>query len=146
MSEFSSLPLKPALLPGIDAMGYTSLTPVQAQSLPAILERRDVIAQAPTGSGKTAAFGLGLLQALDPSVTRAQALVLCPTRELADQVGKQIRKLATGIPNLKLLVLTGGMPLGPQLASLEAHDPQVVVGTPGPSRNWAASACCTWAA
>jgi len=131
MSEFSSLPLKPALLPGIDAMGYTSLTPVQAQSLPAILERRDVIAQAPTGSGKTAAFGLGLLQALDPSVTRAQALVLCPTRELADQVGKQIRKLATGIPNLKLLVLTGGMPLGPQLASLEAHDPQVVVGTPG---------------
>jgi len=131
MSEFSSLPLKPALLPGIDAMGYTSLTHVQAQSLPAILERRDVIAQAPTGSGKTAAFGLGLLQALDPSVTRAQALVLCPTRELADQVGKQIRKLATGIPNLKLLVLTGGMPLGPQLASLEAHDPQVVVGTPG---------------
>ena len=62
---------------------------------------------------------------------RAQALVLCPTRELADQVGKQIRKLATGIPNLKLVVLTGGMPLGPQLASLEAHDPHVVVGTPG---------------
>ncbi|HBS61925.1 MAG TPA: ATP-dependent RNA helicase DbpA, partial [Stenotrophomonas sp.] len=131
MNEFSELPLSASLAAGIDALGYTRLTPVQAQSLPAILDRRDVIAQAPTGSGKTAAFGLGLLQALDPAVIRAQALVLCPTRELADQVGKQIRKLATGIPNLKLVVLTGGMPLGPQLASLEAHDPHVVVGTPG---------------
>ena len=131
MNEFSELPLSASLAAGIDALGYTRMTPVQAQSLPAILDRRDVIAQAPTGSGKTAAFGLGLLQALDPAVIRAQALVLCPTRELADQVGKQIRKLATGIPNLKLVVLTGGMPLGPQLASLEAHDPHVVVGTPG---------------
>ena len=103
---------------------------MQAQSLPAILDGHDVIAQAPTGSGKTAAFGLGLLQAVDPSLIRVQALVLCPTRELADQVGKQIRKLATGIPNLKLLLLVGGVPLGPQLASLEGHDPHVVVGTP----------------
>ncbi|MCL1530625.1 ATP-dependent RNA helicase DbpA [Xanthomonas nasturtii] len=131
MNEFSALPLSPALAPGIDALGYTVLTPIQAQSLPPILQGLDVIAQAPTGSGKTAAFGLGLLQKLDPALTRAQALVLCPTRELADQVGKQLRKLATGIPNMKLVVLTGGMPLGPQLASLEAHDPQVVVGTPG---------------
>ncbi|MCL1525361.1 ATP-dependent RNA helicase DbpA [Xanthomonas nasturtii] len=131
MNEFSALPLSPALAPGIDALGYTVLTPIQAQSLPPILQGLDVIAQAPTGSGKTAAFGLGLLQKLDPVLTRAQALVLCPTRELADQVGKQLRKLATGIPNMKLVVLTGGMPLGPQLASLEAHDPQVVVGTPG---------------
>ncbi|MCL1499468.1 ATP-dependent RNA helicase DbpA [Xanthomonas nasturtii] len=131
MNEFSALPLSPALAPGIDALGYTVLTPIQAQSLPPILQGLDVIAQAPTGSGKTAAFGLGLLQKLDPALTRAQAMVLCPTRELADQVGKQLRKLATGIPNMKLVVLTGGMPLGPQLASLEAHDPQVVVGTPG---------------
>ncbi len=64
-------------------------------------------------------------------MTRAQALVLCPTRELADQVGKQLRKLATGIPNLKLSILTGGNSLEPQIASLQAHDPQVVVGTPG---------------
>ncbi|MEE7559978.1 DEAD/DEAH box helicase, partial [Xanthomonas sp. Kuri4-2] len=131
MTEFATLPLSPSLLPGIDALGYTTLTPVQAQSLPPILQGLDVIAQAPTGSGKTAAFGLGLLQKLDPGTSRAQALVLCPTRELADQVGKQVRRLATGIPNMKLVVLTGGMPLGPQLASLEAHDPQVVVGTPG---------------
>ena len=131
MNDFDTLSLSPALAPGIDALGYTTMTPVQAQSLPPILAGQDVIVQAPTGSGKTAAFGLGLLHKLDPALTRAQALVLCPTRELADQVGKQLRKLATGIPNMKLVVLTGGMPLGPQLASLEAHDPQVVVGTPG---------------
>ena len=84
----------------------------------------------PTGSGKTAAFGLGLLARLDPARIKTQSLVLCPTRELADQVGKQLRKLALGIPNLKLSVLCGGIPLGPQLASL-THPPHVVVGTPG---------------
>jgi ATP-independent RNA helicase DbpA len=129
--EFTDLPLLPALFHGLDAFGHVQLTPIQAQSLPALLAGRDVIAQAPTGSGKTAAFGLALLQRLDPLDIRVQALVLCPTRELADQVGKHVRRLATGIPNLKLLVLTGGMPLGPQLASLEQHAPHVVVGTPG---------------
>ncbi len=130
MNLFSELPLIPALRPGLDAAGYTELTPVQAQSLPAILEGRDLIAQAPTGSGKTVAFGLGLLQRIDPALIRVQALVLCPTRELADQVAKEIRKLAIGIANLKLLILCGGIPLRPQLASL-GHDPHVVVGTPG---------------
>jgi ATP-independent RNA helicase DbpA len=129
-TDFSSLALPPTLLQGIDALDYTTMTPVQAQSLPAILAGRDVIAQAPTGSGKTAAFGLGLLARLDPARIKTQALVLCPTRELADQVGKQLRRLATGIANLKLSILCGGMPLGPQLASL-THDPHVVVGTPG---------------
>ncbi|MGB3748804.1 MAG: ATP-dependent RNA helicase DbpA [Rhodanobacter sp.] len=130
MPAFDTLPLKPALLASIDALGYTDMTPVQAQSLPPMLEGRDVIAQAQTGSGKTAAFGLGLLQALDADTIRLQALVLCPTRELADQVSKAIRKLAANIPNVKLLTLCGGMPLGPQLASL-THDPHIVVGTPG---------------
>jgi len=129
-AAFSSLPLAPALRPGLDALGYTALTPIQAQALPAILAGRDLIAQAPTGSGKTAAFGLGLLQTIDAAQLRTQALVLCPTRELADQVGKQLRTLAVGIPNLKLSVLCGGIPLGPQLASL-THPPHVVVGTPG---------------
>ncbi len=129
-ATFADLALPPALAPGLDALGYTALTPVQAQALPAILAGRDLIAQAPTGTGKTAAFGLGLLQRIDPAAGGSQALVLCPTRELADQVGKQLRKLATGIANLKLSVLCGGIPLAPQLASL-AHPPQVVVGTPG---------------
>ncbi|MGS1014398.1 ATP-dependent RNA helicase DbpA [Rhodanobacter sp. UC4450_H17] len=130
MTAFSTLPLKPALLASVDALGYTDMTPVQAQSLPPMLEGCDVIAQAQTGSGKTAAFGLSLLQALDVDTIRLQALVLCPTRELADQVSKAIRKLAANIPNVKLLTLCGGMPLGPQLASL-THDPHIVVGTPG---------------
>ncbi len=127
---FTTLPLSPALLQGIDALGYATMTPIQARALPHILDGRDVVAQAPTGSGKTAAFGLGLLHGLDASLGRTQALVLCPTRELADQVGKQLRKLATGIPNLKISILCGGIPLGPQLASL-THAPHVVVGTPG---------------
>ncbi|MBJ6982647.1 ATP-dependent RNA helicase DbpA [Luteimonas sp. MC1572] len=127
---FSTLSLPPALLLGVEALGYTAMTPVQAQSLPPILEGRDVIAQAPTGSGKTAAFGLGLLQRLDPTAVRTQALVLCPTRELAEQVGGQLRRLALGVPNVKVSVLCGGIPLAPQLASL-AHAPHVVVGTPG---------------
>ncbi|MGV8932071.1 MAG: ATP-dependent RNA helicase DbpA [Luteimonas sp.] len=130
-TAFDSLPLSPALLQGVAALGYTAMTPVQAQALPAILDGRDVIAQAPTGSGKTAAFGLGLLHRLDPALIRTQALVLCPTRELADQVGKQLRKLAFAIPNIKVSVLCGGIGLGPQLASLAQHDPHVVVGTPG---------------
>ncbi|MGY0558406.1 MULTISPECIES: ATP-dependent RNA helicase DbpA [unclassified Lysobacter] len=129
--SFASLSLPTNLMQGVEALGYRQLTPIQAQSLPAILDGRDVIAQAPTGSGKTAAFGLGLLHRLDPARIQTQALVLCPTRELADQVGKQLRKLALGIPNLKVSVLCGGMALGPQLASLATHDPQVVVGTPG---------------
>jgi len=130
MTTFSTLPLKPALLAGVETLGYADMTPVQAQSLPPMLQGRDVIAQAQTGSGKTAAFGLSLLQSIDVDTIRLQALVLCPTRELADQVSKAIRKLAANIPNVKLLTLCGGMPLGPQLASL-THDPHIVVGTPG---------------
>jgi len=130
MTDFSTLPLKPALLASVEALGYSEMTPVQAQSLPPMLQGRDVIAQAKTGSGKTAAFGLSLLHSLDVDTIRLQALVLCPTRELADQVSKAIRKLAASIPNIKLLTLCGGMPLGPQLASL-THDPHIVVGTPG---------------
>jgi len=128
---FARLPLTPALLQGVQALGYTQMTPVQAHALPAILEGRDLIAQAPTGSGKTAAFGLGLLHRLDPASNATQALVLCPTRELADQVGRQLRKLAFAIPNLKLSILCGGMALQPQLDSLAQHAPQIVVGTPG---------------
>lgn len=128
--EFSTLPLSPQLRSGLDALGYQKMTPVQSLALPVILSGKDLIAQAPTGSGKTAAFGLGLLERIDASQVRTQSLVLCPTRELADQVGKQLRKLATGIPNLKLSILCGGIPLAPQLASL-THAPHVVVGTPG---------------
>jgi len=130
MNTFATLELDPTLSQGLDALGYINMTPVQAQGLPLILAGRDLIAQAPTGSGKTAAFGLGLLQRIDASNARVQALVLCPTRELADQVAKEIRKLATGIANFKVLLLTGGVSLRPQLASL-GRPPHLIVGTPG---------------
>ena len=106
------------------------MTPIQAESLPHILEGKDVIAQAKTGSGKTAAFGIGLLSRLDVSSFRVQALVVCPTRELADQVCKEIRRLARFTQNIKVLSLCGGVPFGPQLGSLE-HGVHIVVGTPG---------------
>lgn len=106
------------------------MTPIQAQGLPVILSGNDLLAQAKTGSGKTAAFAIGLLQSLDVKLYKTQALVLCPTRELADQVSKEIRRLARAIPNTKILTLCGGKPLGPQLVSLE-HSPHIVVGTPG---------------
>jgi ATP-independent RNA helicase DbpA len=130
MTDFAAFALPAPLAQAIAAAEYTTPTPVQAQSLPAILAGRDVIGQARTGSGKTVAFALGLLAALDAGATRLQGLVLCPTRELADQVSREIRKLARLIPNVKVLTLCGGVPLRPHLASL-AHEPHLVVGTPG---------------
>lgn len=118
------------MLANLEALGYTTMTPVQAQSLPLVLKGQDVIAQASTGSGKTAAFGLGLLHPLNPRYYGCQALVLCPTRELADQVAGEIRRLARGLGNVKVLTLCGGQPIGPQIGSLE-HGAQVIVGTPG---------------
>ena len=129
-TDFSSLKLHPALIENLSTLGYKSMTPIQEQSLPHILKGKDVIAQAQTGSGKTAAFGLGLLEKLDVKRFRIQSLVLCPTRELADQVAKEIRKLGRSIHNIKVLTLCGGMPFGPQVGSLE-HGAHIIVGTPG---------------
>ena len=97
-TAFSSLKLQAALLKNLDTLDYRVMTPIQAQSLPHVLAGKDVIAQAKTGSGKTAAFGLGLLEQLDVKLFRVQSLVLCPTRELADQVAKELRRLARGDP------------------------------------------------
>ncbi len=129
-NSFSTLGLKPELLATLDSIGFTSMTQIQAESLPAILDGKDVIAQAKTGSGKTAAFSLGLLSRLEVKRFRIQALVLCPTRELADQVAVEIRTLARGIHNIKVLTLCGGVSMGPQIGSLE-HGAHIIVGTPG---------------
>ena len=129
-TSFASLALSPALLTNLDSLGYHEMTPVQAQSLPPMLAGRDVLAQAKTGSGKTAAFGLALLSELRVEAFSVQGLVLCPTRELADQVADELRRLARGLPNVKVLTLCGGAPFGPQLGSLE-HGAHIVVGTPG---------------
>ncbi|GAA3903877.1 ATP-dependent RNA helicase DbpA [Halomonas cibimaris] len=129
-TSFSRLALPDALLANLDSLGYRAMTPVQSRALPAALEGRDVLAQAQTGSGKTAAFGLSLLARLDLASSRIQGLVLCPTRELADQVAEALRALARRLANVKVLTLCGGAPFGPQLASLE-HGAHIVVGTPG---------------
>ncbi len=129
-SSFSNLALKNSMLKNLDSLGYHEMTPIQAESLPLILTGCDLIAQAKTGSGKTAAFGIGLLSRLVESCFSVQGLVLCPTRELADQVCKELRRLARFTNNIKILTLCGGVPFGPQFGSLE-HGAHIVVGTPG---------------
>lgn len=130
LQPFSNLALNADLLKNLESLDYHSMTEIQAKSLPAILEGKDIIAQGKTGSGKTAAFGLGLLQKLNVKRFRIQTLILCPTRELADQVSKEIRRLARTIHNIKVLTLYGGVPFGPQIGSLE-HGAHIIIGTPG---------------
>lgn len=129
-TEFSSLNLSPALQENLTSLGYLQMTPIQAQSLPLVLDGKDLIAKAKTGSGKTATFALGLLAKLNVNRLEVQALVLCPTRELADQVAQEIRRLARALPNVKLVTLCGGTQTAPQSATLSfgAH---IAVGTPG---------------
>jgi ATP-dependent RNA helicase DbpA len=129
-ASFTALPLRSELQQALAQADYHTMTPIQAASLPALLAGRDVIAQAKTGSGKTAAFALTLLQNVQSEQTRLQSLVLCPTRELADQISRELRLLAKKIANVKVLTLCGGVPLRPHLASL-THTPHIAVGTPG---------------
>ena len=129
-TNFSSLPLNPAMLTNLEQLGYLLMTPIQAASLPPALAGKDIIGQAKTGSGKTAAFALTLLANLNARRFAVQALVLCPTRELADQVTGEIRRLARAEDNVKVVTLCGGVPLRGQLATLE-HGAHIAVGTPG---------------
>jgi len=132
MSElsFSTLSLPPAQLDNLSSLGYKTMTAIQAEALPLALAGKDLIAQAKTGSGKTAAFALSLLCQLNPRDFGTQALILCPTRELAAQVAAEIRRLARHQQNIKVVTLTGGQSIGPQIGSLE-HGAHIVVGTPG---------------
>ncbi len=129
-TDFACLKLDPALLANLETLGYHRMTPIQAEGLPHVLAGKDLIAQAKTGSGKTVTFGLGLLEPLERQDFSVQALVLCPTRELADQVAKELRRLARASANTKVVTLCGGAPFGPQVGSLE-HGAHIVVGTPG---------------
>lgn len=129
-NDFAKLALSPAMLANLQQLGYASMTPIQAASLPLALSGKDLIAQAQTGSGKTAAFALPLLSKLNPRWFAVQALVLCPTRELADQVTAEIRRIARAEENIKVVTLCGGIALRGQRASLE-NGAHIVVGTPG---------------
>ena len=128
--SFSTLALPAEQLANLEELGYAQMTPIQEAALPAILQGQDVRAKAKTGSGKTAAFGIGLLDKITVGEFVCQSLVLCPTRELADQVSKELRRLARFTQNIKILTLCGGQPIAPQLDSL-VHPPHIVVGTPG---------------
>lgn len=128
--KFNTLSLSPEILSNLDSLGYISMTPIQEKGLPFILKGKDVIGQAKTGSGKTAAFGLGILSSLDVAQTHVQSLVLCPTRELAEQVTTEMRRLARSIPNVKILSLCGGTDEKHQKKSLE-YGVHIIVGTPG---------------
>jgi ATP-independent RNA helicase DbpA len=128
--DFAALALSPPLLQVLEELEFQTVTPIQAQSIPVLLQGRDLIGQAQTGSGKTAAFALPILQKVRLQQRRLQALVLCPTRELCAQVAGDIRRLGRRLPGLQVLVLAGGQPIRPQLNALEkgAH---IAVGTPG---------------
>ncbi|MFK8050273.1 MAG: ATP-dependent RNA helicase DbpA [Halioglobus sp.] len=128
--SFSNLTIPEEQLRNLERLGYKHMTPIQAEALPLALAGQDLIAQAKTGSGKTAAFGLPLLAKLNPKDFATQAIVLCPTRELASQVSTEIRRLARFAQNIKVVTLCGGQSIGPQIGSLE-HGAHIVVGTPG---------------
>ncbi|RYZ10330.1 MAG: ATP-dependent RNA helicase DbpA [Myxococcales bacterium] len=129
-SDFSSLALSPALVAVTQELGFETLTPIQAQSIPFLLEGKDLVGQSKTGSGKTAAFSLPLLQKLDLASRELQGLVLCPTRELAAQVARELRKLGRNLSGLSVVVLAGGQEVREQARALE-HGAHLAVGTPG---------------
>lgn len=130
MKKFSTLPLSKEMMDNLDKLGFSTMTPVQQEAIPHVLQKKDILVEAKTGSGKTAAFGIGLLQNLEVKRFRIQSLILCPTRELAEQVSKELRRLARFRHNIKLLTLTGGLPMYRQELSLQ-HLAHIVVGTPG---------------
>ena len=130
LKDFSSLQLSPSLIQVIQELGFKEMTPIQAESIPLLLEGKDLIGQSRTGSGKTAAFALPILEKLTLEGRQLQALVLCPTRELCAQVAREIRKLGRRHPGLQVLTLSGGQPIGSQLDALRKGI-HIVVGTPG---------------
>lgn len=131
MTRFTDLKgIQPEMLSNLKQLGFNGATDIQSQSLPHSLTGQDLLAQAKTGSGKTVAFGIPLIQQLNSRFYGVQGLVLCPTRELATQVAEELRKLARCTANIKISIICGGVSIGPQIASLErgAH---IIVGTPG---------------
>ncbi len=128
--DFNTLPLSKTLIEVVQELGFNQMTPIQAQSIPHLLEGRDLVGQSKTGSGKTAAFSLPILNRLNLSQRHIQALILCPTRELCTQVAREIRRLGRKQSGLQVLIISGGQPIYPQLTALE-KGVHIVVGTPG---------------
>ena len=130
ITKFEDLPISDEIKRAIADMGFEEPSPIQAQSIPVILSGRDVIGQAQTGTGKTAAFSIPVLETIDPENKSLQAIILCPTRELAIQVSKEIKKLSKYMHGIKSLPVYGGQPIDRQIKSLKGGV-QIVIGTPG---------------
>lgn len=122
--------IKQEILRAVEEMGFEEMSPIQGKAIPVMLEGKDIIGQAQTGTGKTAAFGIPLLQQVNPKVRSLQALVLCPTRELAIQVAGEMRRLAKFMHGIKILPIYGGQEISKQIRSLKGGI-QVIIGTPG---------------
>jgi ATP-dependent RNA helicase DeaD len=130
LTKFEELELNPNILRAIEEMGFEEMSPIQAKAIPIVLEGKDIVGQAQTGTGKTAAFGIPLLQKINPKERNLQAVVLCPTRELAIQVAEEIRKLALFMHGIKILPVYGGQEISKQIRSLKSGV-QIIIGTPG---------------
>lgn len=128
--RFDELQLDERILRAVTDMGFEAASPIQAQAIPTQLEGLDIIGQAQTGTGKTAAFGIPLLQKIDPKNKKLQAIALCPTRELAIQVAEEIRKLGKYMHGVKVLPIYGGQDIVKQIRSLK-DGTQIIIGTPG---------------
>ena len=127
--NFEQLPLNSSIRRAVRELGFEQMTPIQAESIPLLLEGQDIIGQARTGTGKTAAFGLPLLEKIDPENKKLQALILCPTRELAMQIAGEIRSFAKYLHGIKVLPVYGGQDMSQQIRAIKGV--QIVVGTPG---------------
>ncbi len=130
ITKFDELELNPNILRAIEEMGFEEMSPIQAKAIPMILEGKDIVGQAQTGTGKTAAFGIPLMQRINPKDRSLQAIVLCPTRELAIQVAEEIRKLGLFMHGIKILPVYGGQEISKQIRSLKSGV-QIIIGTPG---------------
>ncbi|MGN0482712.1 MAG: DEAD/DEAH box helicase [Lachnospiraceae bacterium] len=128
--KFDELGLSPQILRGIKEMGFEEASPIQAKAIPVVMSGVDVIGQAQTGTGKTAAFGIPILEKVDPSLKKTQVIILSPTRELAIQVAEELRKLSKYMHGVKLLPVYGGQDISKQIRSLKGGT-QIIVGTPG---------------
>lgn len=128
--RFEELEIDERILRAVEDMGFEETSPIQTEAIPAVLSGIDVVGQAQTGTGKTAAYAIPMLQKIDPMLKKPQAIVLCPTRELAVQVAEEIRKLAKYMSDIKVLPIYGGQEIVKQIKSLKSGV-QIIVGTPG---------------
>ncbi len=130
IASFSQLDLSKEILRAVEKMGFTEVTPVQQKTIPVMMAGQDIIALAPTGTGKTAAFGIPMLEYISLTDQRIQEVVLCPTRELALQIGEELSSLSAFIPEVRIAILYGGQPIAKQMTQLK-RKPQIIVATPG---------------